>query len=287
MQNNMSIDSEATEIVSVTKSNEGTTIHEKVASGEQDSLKGKKFGAFTGVFRPTILTILGVMMYLREGWLVGNAGLAGAVLIILMAYIITGTAALSISSITTNIRLGAGGVFSIISQSLGLEIGGSIGIPFYFAQGLSTAMYIYGFMEGWHYIFPQHYPFLVIMIVFAIVFIISLISTSFAFNVQIIVMIGIIIALLSIIAGPYKMQELQRPEFWGTFPDTNFWNLFAVFFPASTGIMVGASMSGSLKNPRKSIPLGTISAWGLSLCVYLSLAIWYGLTATKLDHRCG
>ena len=63
--------------------------------------ENRSFGTFNGVFRPTILTILGVMMYLREGWVVGNAGLLGAVLVILACYLITGTTALSISSAGT------------------------------------------------------------------------------------------------------------------------------------------------------------------------------------------
>jgi len=33
--------------------------------------KAKKFGAFSGVFTPSILTILGVIMYMRLGWVVG------------------------------------------------------------------------------------------------------------------------------------------------------------------------------------------------------------------------
>ena len=81
-------------------------------------LEGQKFGTFHGVFRPTLLTIIGVMLYLRECWLVGNAGLFGAILVILTAYLITGMTALSISSITSNTRVGAGGVFSLVSQSL-------------------------------------------------------------------------------------------------------------------------------------------------------------------------
>ena len=70
----------------------------------------RKLGTYVGVFRPTILTIFGVIMYIRMGWVVGHAGLIGALLILFMTFIITGTAALSFSSITTNIRLKAGGV---------------------------------------------------------------------------------------------------------------------------------------------------------------------------------
>ncbi len=269
----------STEILSADSGDSGTSISSSVASGEQDRIEGKKFGTFNGVFRPTILTILGVMMYLREGWLVGNAGLAGAVIIILISYIITGTAALAISSITSNIRLGAGGVFSIVSQSLGLEVGGSIGIPFYFAQALSSAMYIYGFMEGWLYIFPDHPPLLVVTCVFILIFILSYISTGFAFKVQFVIMAGVIIALSSMFMGVENHPVIHKPALWGGFEQADFWKLFAVFFPASTGIMVGASMSGNLKNPRKSIPVGTLAAWVVSLVAYISIAVWYSYIA--------
>ena len=89
-----------------------------------------KFGTFDGVFLPTLLTILGAVMYLRTGWVMGNAGLVGGLLIISLANLITICTGLSISSVATNIRVGAGGSFSIISQSLGLEVGGSVNLPF-------------------------------------------------------------------------------------------------------------------------------------------------------------
>lgn len=95
-----------------------------------------KFGTFQGVFTPTLLTILGVIMYLRGPWVVGNAGVVGAIGIITLATAITLFTALSMSSIVTNIRIKAGGAFSIIAQSLGLEAGGAIGIPLYIAQAL-------------------------------------------------------------------------------------------------------------------------------------------------------
>ncbi|MDX1372189.1 MAG: hypothetical protein R3321_06945, partial [Nitrososphaeraceae archaeon] len=111
----------------------------KQLNGSLSSLNKGRFGTFAGVFTPDVLTILGVIMYLRLGWVVGNAGLIGAVIIILLAKSITICTGLSMASITTNIKIGAGGAYSIISKSLGLETGGSIGIPFYISQTLSAA----------------------------------------------------------------------------------------------------------------------------------------------------
>lgn len=249
-----------------------------------DSAHARKFGTFTGVFRPTILTILGVMMYLREGWLVGHGGILGAIAVIAACYLITGTTALSLSSITTNIRVGSGGAFSIISQSLGLEVGGAIGIPFYLAQGVSAAMYLYGFWEGWHYLFPGHPQTVVLGVSFGFVVALSYFSASLAFRVQIVILFSVVLALISMAAGTPQAAH-GSPHLMPATGGESFRSLFAVFFPASTGIMVGASMSGNLLNPRRSIPAGTMAAWGVSLAVYIALAVWYGSVAAPEELR--
>ena len=92
------------------------------SSPNQAQAAPAKFGTFTGVFTPTLLTILGVIMYVRLGWVVGNAGLYGAFLVLLLALGISAATALSLSSIATNTRLGAGGPFALISRALGLEV---------------------------------------------------------------------------------------------------------------------------------------------------------------------
>lgn len=162
----------------------------------------RKFGTFGGVFTPDVLTILGVIMFLRLGWVVGNAGFLGAVIIILLAKAVTICTGLSMSSITTNIRIGAGGAYSIISKSLGLEAGGSIGIPLYIAQTLSTALYIIGFTEGWLRIFPDHTPVLVSSIAWLGILTVSYISAHFAIRVQYLIMTILGLSLVSFFMTP-------------------------------------------------------------------------------------
>ena len=261
---------------------------------ETQPTNGKKFGTFAGVFTPTLLTILGVIMYLRMGWVVGNAGLLGAWLIIIVSFLITLTTALSMSAITTNIRIGAGGAYAIISQALGLEVGGSLGIPRYVSQGLAVTMYIFGFREGWLGIFPHHIPFLIDIIVFGVLLTIAYISADLAIKTQFFIMGIIIISLISIVMAAYYGSMTIPTEDairWGTFrgsPDNDFsgstfWIVFAVFFPASTGIMAGANMSGELKHPNKSIPLGTLWAIGISFVIYMALAFWLARSATEQE----
>ena len=260
---------------------------------EHEAEQSQKYGVFGGVFTPTLLTILGVILFLREGWVVGNAGLAGAWLIIGMSFAITGCTGLSMASFVTNIRVGPGGAFSMISQSLGLEIGGAIGVPLYFSQALAVVMYIFGFRAGWEWAaaamgFPVFSALVVDLTVFIVIFGITLFSTRLAFRVQYFILAVIIMALLSVaiaaVRGPMENPIVWWGQFPGApennFPGTTFWAVFAVFFPASTGIMAGANMSGELKDPRRAILVGTMAAITISLIVYLAIAYWLMRAAT-------
>ncbi len=253
-------------------------------SSESESEDAGKFGMFAGVFTPTVLTILGAIMYLRTGWMVGNAGLLGAIAIILLAHVITVTTGLAVSSVVTNTRVGAGGAFAIISQSLGLEVGGSVGIPLFLAQGISIALYVLAFSEAWLRIFPAHPEALVAIASFLAVFAIAYISAKFASRTQFLILLIVGFSLFSIFLASFPVLGqpgfTETPTLIGDFPAANFWETFAVFFPAVTGIMVGISMSGSLRKPREDIPIGTMSAIFLTMIVYLALAYWLSRIAT-------
>ena len=257
----------------------------KTAEGVSAEPSYRRYGTFAGVFVPTLLTILGVIMFLRTGWVVGNAGVVGGLAIISTAFLIVTCTGLAMSSITTNIRIGAGGAYSIISQSLGLEIGGSVGVPLYLAQALAVAMYIFGFREGWLWIFPEHPALVVDLCVFAVLFGIAYVSANLAFRVQYVILAIIVGSLASVVMAAWggSMEfGLTEAPLWGDFPGepeggftgTTFWIVFAVFFPAATGIMAGANMSGELKDPKRSIPLGTMAAIAVSFVIYVGLAYW-------------
>lgn len=258
--------------------------------GLKETKPTQKFGTMAGVFTPTFLTILGVIMYIRHPWVVGNAGIVGALLIVVVAVAITFSTALSLSSIVTNIRIGSGGAFSLISQSLGLEIGGAIGIPFFFSQAIAVAMYVFGFREGLQSLLDLN-PMVLDLMVFVLVLAIAFISTSFAFKIQYVIMAIIILSIVSIVGGLF-VNELNYDFVWfgnyegspeNNFSGASFWLVFAVFFPAVTGVMAGANMSGDLKNPRKSIPRGTISAVIITTIVYMAMVFVAALLATPQE----
>jgi len=187
-----------------------------------------------------------------------------------------------------HIRIGKGGAFSIITQSLGLEAGGAIGIPLYIAQALAVTMYIFGFREGWNYIFPDHPELLVDIGSFALVFIVVNISTAFAFKIQYLFLVITIASVISIFGSVFTNELNTEIQWFGSYPGSvengfsgsSFWLVFAVFFPAVTGIMAGANMSGDLKDPRRSIPKGTLWAVVLSTIIYVGTAFVLAYIAT-------
>jgi len=168
----------------------------------------------------------------------------------------------------------------MISRSLGIESGGAVGIPLYFAQALSVALYTLGFAESVVNQFPQLNQLYVALIVTVLVAVIALISADIATKVQYLIMGAIALSLLSFFFG--KPVEATEIEMWGASDRVSepFWNVFAVFFPAVTGIMAGVNMSGDLKNPTKSIPVGTLAAVGTGYLIYMILPI---VMATRAD----
>lgn len=243
--------------------------------------QGKKFGTFAGVFTPSILTILGVIMYMRLSWVVGNAGLVMSIAIILIAHIVSISTGLSVSSVATDRKIKAGGIYYMLSRSLGLPIGGSIGITLFVATALSIALYLIGFAEsalvvlqeplGLESVGINHIRLFGSIALFAIVTI-AYISTSIAIKSQFFILGAIVLSIVSILLGTQTGKEFDLSG--ATEGGVNFFVLFGIFFPAVTGFTAGVAMSGDLKDPKKSIPWGTMLAVGTGLLVYVGLAIF-------------
>lgn len=243
-------------------------------------MRDKKFGTFSGVFTPTILTIVGLIMYLRLGWVISQVGLKWTLIIIVCCHIVTITAALSLSSIATNIVLGHGGFYYVISRSLGLEAGGAVGIPLYISQALGAAFYLLGFTEIVVSIFPQIDPVLVKGIAFLLLLGVSILGADIAIKIQFLIMSVMIASIISFATGVFQNANMANiADFWNikNAHSVGFWYVLAIFFPAVTGIDCGVAMSGDLKDPGKSIPKGVMSAVFVGLLFYLVITFLYVL----------
>lgn len=243
--------------------------------------KIQKFGTFAGVFTPSLLTILGVIMYMRLGWVVGNAGLIGAIVIIVIAHVISVTTGLSISSVATDKKIGAGGVYYVLSRSMGIPIGGSIGITLYVGTALSIALYLIGFAESFNDFFDLGMTINDFRITGTIALVgittLALISTSIALKTQYIILTAIVVSIVSILLGTRDFVPETVPMV-ATEGAVSMEIVFAVFFPAVTGFTAGIAMSGDLKDPKTSIPKGTLWAIGVGLVVYILLAIFIAVS---------
>lgn len=235
-------------------------------------------GTFAGVFTPSLLTILGIILFLRLGYVVGGAGLARALIIIGLANVISLLTSISLSAVATNLKVKGGGDYYLISRTLGAEFGGAIGIVLFLAQSVSIAFYCIGFGEALTATLPEgtHItPQVTAVAAAAFLFIFAWLGADWATRFQYVVMTLLALALISFFAGALsRWNTTMLAQNW-SYPagGLDFWLLFAIFFPAVTGFTQGVSMSGDLKDPGKSLPQGTFAAVGLSIFVYFGVAI--------------
>ena len=249
-------------------------------AGSDTSDSSGTLGTFAGVFTPSILTILGIILFLRLGYVVGNAGLGLALLILLFANGISVLTSVSLSAIATNLKVKGGGDYYLISRTLGHEFGGAIGIVVFLAQSVSIAFYCLGFGEALAPLFTTHLsilPQIIAALAVSFLFIFAWLGADWATRFQYVVMAVLVAAITSFFIGAFlRWDSALLVQNWSS-PQTNlgFWVLFAIFFPAVTGFTQGVSMSGELKDPGKSLPSGTFMAVGISIIVYLLSSIFF------------
>jgi amino acid transporter len=234
-----------------------------------------RLGTFAGVFTPSILTILGIILFLRLGFVVGSGGLAQALAVILLANLISVSTSFSLSAIATNFKVRGGGDYYLISRTLGREYGGALGMVLFLAQSVSVAFYAIGFAEGVtalvdvEWLDQRVIAGAALLPLFALAWFGSDWATRFQYGIMVILALALASFVLGAV-GAFDGDVLA--ESWTPAGELSFWALFALFFPAVTGFTQGVSMSGDLRDPGKSLPLGTFAAVGLSMIVYLGCA---------------
>ncbi len=255
------------------------------------------FGSFGGVFTPAILTILGVIMFMRANFVVGQAGILGAIAILLIAQSITFTTSLSIAAISTNMQVRGGGIYYLISRILGAEYGGAIGIALFFALAFSVPFYILGFTEALVRSFPFLTPHFqkITLITAMLLYAISYFGADLVIKTQYLIMISLFLSIAVFLGGALQLFSFDtftsnlHPAFSsikhvsdkGTI--FTFWSIFAIYFPAVTGIAAGVNMSGDLKDPARSIPRGTFAAILVGFIVYLLQILLSGGAYSRPD----
>ena len=253
----------------------------------------KGFGT-APVFFTAISTILGAILFLRFGFAVGTLGFWGVILIILLGHMVTIPTAMAISELATNKRVEGGGEYFIISRSFGLNIGGTIGIALYMSQAISVAFYIIAFTESFEFLFnliSQKYGFdlprQVISIPAMIGLGILILKKGANLGVKALYFVVAILALSLILFFAGSTEHASESGFGlgnAVFRNPeSFFVVFAIVFPAFTGMTAGVGLSGDLRNPAKSIPLGTTVATITGMIVYVFVVYKLALSASPQD----
>lgn len=249
-------------------------------------MSGGTLGTFGGVFTPSILTILGLVLFLRVGYVVGSVGIIQSLLILGLATSVSVLTSISLAVVATNMRVRGGGEYFLISRTLGIEFGGAVGVVLYLAISVSIAFYAIGFAEAVVTAFESDSTVLIQLVAAGLVVLlvgVSAIGADLATRLQYLVMVLLAVALLSFFFG--AVTDFDAGQFTdnvgGTSSDVGFWEAFAVFFPAVTGFSQGVAMSGDLRDPSRSITRGTFTAVGFSTVVYLAVIVLLGGLATS------
>ncbi len=258
------------------------------------SKKNKNGFGTSAVFFTAISTILGAILFLRFGFAVGTLGFMGVLLMILIGHLVTIPTALAISEIATNQHVEGGGEYFIISRSFGLNIGATIGIFLYFSQAISIAFYVIAFTEAFEPLFnfvKDNYgimlPRQVISIPVMGLLSLLILKKGAKLGVKTLYIVAAILFLsltLFLIGKTNYAQITNVNIFTHSFRNFDkFFIVFAICFPAFTGMTAGVGLSGDLKNPGKSIPRGTISATIFGLIVYVFIIRKLAVSASPQD----
>ncbi|XP_035666234.1 solute carrier family 12 member 1-like isoform X2 [Branchiostoma floridae] len=273
-----------------------SSVEEETGAQKPAGPAAIKFGWIKGVLVRCLLNIWGVMLFIRLSWVVGQAGIGFSSIIILLSAVVTTVTTLSMSAICTNGEVKGGGAYYLISRSLGPEFGGAIGLIFSLANAVAVAMYVVGFAETVRDLLKDNNALMTdetndIRIVGCITIVlllgITMLGMEWEAKAQLGLLVILVIAILNYFIGAFipatrvKMSKgflnYQGQIFTDNWvPDfregESFFSVFSVFFPAATGILAGANISGDLTDPSTAIPKGTLLAILISTLVYLGAA---------------
>ncbi len=245
--------------------------------------KKASFGTLP-VFLTAISTILGAVMFLRFGFSVGSVGFIGTVAIVIIGHLVTIPTAMALAEIATNQKVEGGGEYFIISRSFGINIGASIGVALFLSQAISVAFYIIAFAEAFTALAPWLQDTFHIRVtdmrlysVPALILLILLMVTKGAdLGMK---MLYIVVAILGIslvlffLGGKASPDYISNGSLFDTISTNNdFFYVFAIIFPAFTGMTAGVGLSGDLRDPSRSIPRGTILATVFGMVIYIFMA---------------
>ena len=253
------------------------------------------------VFMTAISTILGAVLFLQFGKSIAHVGLAGTLAIILLGHLVTIPTALAVAEIATNQKVEGGGAYYIISRSFGLDIGGAIGMALFLSQAISIAFYTIAFSEAFeplrqYLVMEKGLHIERLWVTLSTLALLSVIILTRGANLGVkalyLVVAIIFVSLTMFFLGKTGYKPPQGSWFSHVdevivngqpVPGMSFFQVFAIIFPAFTGIAAGLGLSGDLKDPRTSIPRGTLWATFVGILVYVGVTFKLFYSASPED----
>ncbi|GIY28608.1 solute carrier family 12 member 8 [Caerostris extrusa] len=246
------------------------------------------FGVWDGVFTSCMINLFSVIIFLRVGWIVGNAGIAQSIGIVCLTVFIGTTTVFSGIGICERCNLESGGVHFLLSHIFGTRMGGAVicelctscdGICRVLSQvleisnvwairavAMGTIILLLGInMAGVKWVIRLQFGLLIILLLAAL-------DLAVGTFIQVDVEHGVV---------GYNLENLKNntgPDYTN---DENWFTVFGVFFPAMTGILAGINMSGDLHNPSRDIPVGTLASVGTSFFIYMIFVVGLGATCQR------
>ncbi|XP_056098784.1 solute carrier family 12 member 1 [Rhinichthys klamathensis goyatoka] len=280
-------------------------VESVVPLDDKDTAGLVKFGWIKGVLVRCMLNIWGVMLFIRLSWVFGQAGIGLGIVVVLLSIVVTSVTCLSMSAICTNGVVRGGGAYYLISRSLGPEFGGSIGLIFAFANAVAVAMYVVGFAETVVEILKENNALIMdpmndIRIIGCITVVllmsITVAGMEWEAKAQVALLVILLLAIGNVFVGTvipstldkrskgffnYR-ESIAKENFLPEFRDgETFFSVFAIFFPAATGILAGANISGDLRDPQAALPKGTLLAIFITGITYLAVALVVSVTVVR------
>lgn len=264
----------------------------EVSGAAASRAAGHGFGTMP-VFLAAISTILGAIMFLRFGYAVGHVGLTGGLAIIVLGHLVTLPTAMAISEIATNRKVEGGGEYYIISRSFGLRIGSAIGVSLFLSQAVSVAFYCIAFAEAFRPLAPQIEAFLgvpfdprFVSLPVTLALLVLMLTRGADLGVAALYVVVAVLATSLVLFFMGQPIEGHHGDlrFAETVSDADgFFLVFAICFPAFTGMTAGVGLSGDLANPSRSIPRGTLLATVLGMLVYGAILWKLSISAPPED----
>ncbi|CAB3405264.1 unnamed protein product [Caenorhabditis bovis] len=279
-------------------------------------MRGDKvlFGTWDGVFATVMVNIFGIIVFLRLGWIVGTAGVANAILLLAICTSLALITVFSAIGIVERCQIKSGGIFFLVSHVLGHRIGGAVGLIYTFGQAVATGLVAVGFGESVALLFGSESRGVVKIIAVVTLLLLTAVNTAgvtWVVRLQIVLLLTIAMAVTDFLLGALFTSEPEsgvfrfssarirvnaQPHYEAVncttigiprqIPAQSFFTVFGVFFANFLGVLAGVNMSGDLRDPHKSIPLGELSAVGVSSSICFVFIMILGGVGDRMSLLC-